>query len=104
MTKESIIELQKIDCNCNDCVFMVRDLEKFKSSKQWHYDLQLKYFNLIKEKTKDEKMRFEFNSKSVSINYGNCTKFNKPVSFIPNVFQLETQQCFKHRKDILISQ
>jgi hypothetical protein len=32
------------------------------------------------------------------INYGDCTKLNKPVSFIPNNCQLETQDCFEHRK------
>lgn len=31
MDKESILALQRIDCNCNDCVFMVRDLEKYHS-------------------------------------------------------------------------
>ena len=32
MNRESIVELQKIDCNCNDCKFMVRDFgnENFK--------------------------------------------------------------------------
>ena len=29
MDKESIIELQKIDCNCNDCKFLERDFEKY---------------------------------------------------------------------------
>lgn len=32
------------------------------------------------------------------LNYGDCTKFNKPVSFIPNWCQLETQECFEHRR------
>jgi hypothetical protein len=32
------------------------------------------------------------------LNFGNCTKFNKSVTFIPNICQLETQQCFEHRK------
>jgi hypothetical protein len=32
-------------------------------------------------------------------NYGYCTKFNKEVVFIPNVCQLETQTCFKHRRE-----
>lgn len=78
---------------------MVRDLEKFKESRQWHYNLQLNYFNLIKEKTKDEAMRFEFDSSVVLIQYGNCLNFNKPVSFIPNICQLETQNCFEHRRN-----
>lgn len=76
MNKESIIELQKIDCNCNDCKFMVRDFEKYKS------------FDHL----------YSGSSPSHRINYGNCTKFNKPVSFIPAVCQIETQVCFEHRK------
>ncbi len=32
------------------------------------------------------------------IAYGNCDKLNKPVSFIPNTCQLETQECFKNRR------
>lgn len=33
------------------------------------------------------------------LSYGICTKFNKPVSFIANTCQVETQDCFVHRKD-----
>lgn len=32
------------------------------------------------------------------LNYGNCTKLNKPVSFISETCQIETQKCFEHRK------
>jgi hypothetical protein len=32
------------------------------------------------------------------LNFGLCTKFNKSVTFIPATCQLETQQCFEHRK------
>jgi len=77
MDRESIIELQKIDCNCNDCKFMVRDFEKRK-----------KYDHLY-EGAKNASYR---------INYGNCTKLNKEVSFIPNHCQLHTQECFEHRR------
>ena len=79
MDKESIIELQKIDCNCNDCKFMVRDFEKLKS-----------FDHLYKGREKS----------SYRVNYGNCEKFNKEVSFIPNRCQIETQDCFKHRKEL----
>ena len=99
MNKESIIELQKIDCNCNDCKHMIRDINKYNISKQWHYDLQLNYHRLIKEKTNDPTMRFEYDSSTALIQYGNCNKLNKDVSFIPNTCQLETQNCFKHRRD-----
>jgi hypothetical protein len=120
MTKESIMALQKIDCNCNDCKFMERDLERYEISKNLHYKWQLDYFNTYKEKliekakwykqnnnlemfvmlnNESKKLTFQFNNKEASINYGNCIKLNKPVSFIPNTCQLDTQDCFKHRKE-----
>lgn len=122
MDKESIYQLQKIDCNCNDCGFMVRDAEKFKASQGLHHKWQLGYFNVCKKKVvekaikyKDafydlemwdsllseaERMKFQFNGKTAMMNYGNCSKLNKPVSFIPNTCQIETQTCFKHRKEL----
>lgn len=69
MNKESIIELHKIDCCCNDCKHMKRDLNR-----------------------KPKK------NTPCPINYGQCLKFNKPVSFIPAVCQIDTQHCFEHRK------
>lgn len=74
MTKESIYELQKIDCNCNDCGYLVRDLNR-----------------------RPDK------GKPSPINYGNCNKFNKPVTFIPATCQIDTQNCFIHRKDFQTS-
>lgn len=68
--KQALYELQRIDCNCNDCGFMKRDL------------------------TKPPKK-----GTPSPINYGHCLKFNKPVTFIPGVCQIETQHCFIHRKD-----
>lgn len=81
MTKGSIIELQKIDCNCNDCRFMVRDMGKYNSFDKLYTD----------------------NSGRVTrpshrVSYGDCEKFGKSVSFIPNTCQLDTQSCFEHRK------
>lgn len=81
MNKESIIELQKIDCNCNDCKYLVRDLGKYKS----YDDL---YRNTKRQVT----------TPAHRINYGDCQKFNKQVSFIPNTCQIETQSCFEHRR------
>ena len=78
MTRESIYELQKIDCNCNDCKFMVR-------------------CNATREKW--DKLYEGMLNASHRINYGHCTKFNKIVSFIPIQCQMETQNCFVHRKD-----
>ena len=81
MANESVIELQKIDCNCNDCSHMVRDLVKYKS------------FDGLYTNNKNQ-----VTSPGHRINYGKCSKFNKPVSFIPNSCQLETQGCFTHRR------
>ena len=120
MDKKSRIEFQKIDCNCNDCKFMIRDGERFKKSLEDHHMWQLDYFNKLRdnlyEKSKDwdkrgfpdkavnvkkeaDKMRFQFDKKEASINYGDCSKLDKKVSFIPNTCQLETQECFTHRRE-----
>lgn len=71
-------ELQLIDCNCNDCKFMVRDFAKLEAHKK----------------------TFAGTGLMDRLSYGNCSHFNKPVTFIPNTCQLDTQQCFKHRKEI----
>lgn len=73
-----MIERQMLDCNCNDCLFMKRDLE----SLQIH------------------KKSYEGTGLSDKLNFGYCEKFNKDVVFSPNTIQLDTQDCFKHRKDI----
>lgn len=120
MDAESKYLLQKLDCNCNDCKFMIRDFEKFNQSLQLHEKWQYNEFIRNKNSLNDKinkayrvnelesgysmeqelnKMKFQFDKKECSINYGNCSKFNKPVSFIPNTCQLETQECFEHRKD-----
>lgn len=118
MDKESIYELQLIDCNCNDCFFMKRDFDKFKQSQELHYKWQLDWFKLQKrkliEKAQENKrigkiqvydvlmkeannMKFQFDRNESKINYGFCDKLNKEVSFIPSQCQLDTQNCFKHR-------
>lgn len=78
MDKESKYLLQKIDCNCNDCKHMVRDFVKLEAHKQSYNGTGL----------------------TDRLAFGDCKKFNKPVSFIPETCQLETQHCFEHRKDI----
>lgn len=101
---------------------MIRDIEKFKKSLEKHHKWALDYFNIIKGKiikaaeywkkkgkidkykvlmTEANKMKFQFDKKEIVINYGSCTKLDKEVSFIPNTYQLETQDCFKHRLDFL---
>ena len=133
MNKESLLALQELDCNCNNCIFMQRDLYKYNVSKEFHAKLQLDEFNREKYKleqniqflterinklkndknftsVKDmefslkdlkrqfDKMQYQFDSSKVMINYGYCEKHKKDVSFIPNICQIETQECFKHRK------
>jgi len=122
MDKESIFELQKIDCNYNDCIFMQRDIEKFKKSQEHHLKMQSDYFQTLKNKVIEkanfwrykkgdlekwsdiameaDRMKFQFDKSAAMINFGKCTKLDKEVQFIPNTCQLDTQECFKHRKDI----
>lgn len=123
MDKESRYELQLIDCNCNDCKFMERDLERFKKSLDDHHRWQLNHFNIIRNnlykkaedwkrrgfpekyeivKREADKLKFQFDKKEAMINYGKCLRFNKAVSFIPNTCQLETQECFEHRRTMAI--
>jgi hypothetical protein len=45
MTKESIIELQKIDCNCNDCKHLVRNSYRKQLSDIFHEKLQREEFD-----------------------------------------------------------
>lgn len=118
MDKESTILLQKIDCNCNDCKFMDRDIYKHNRSEVVHHLWQIDYFLTVRKKMvergrfwikkgdieKGEKllkeakeMKFQYSNTSF-INYGYCTKLEKDVSFIPNTCQLETQECFEHRR------
>ena len=70
------IELQNIDCNCNNCKFMVRDFDKLKLHKE----------------------SILGNGATSKLQFGNCDKLNKAVSFIPNVCQLDTQECFENRR------
>ena len=76
MDKASRIEFQKIDCNCNDCMFMKRDFAKLD----------------VHKKT------YEGTGLMDRLAYGECKKFNNDVSFIPEVCQIETQKCFQHRR------
>src|ERR1035437_6280190 len=93
---------------------MERDFKTYKKWELFYKEMQEKEFKQRKSKAFrianeciDEKgkisllsiankMKFIF-AKGGLIQYGNCNKFQKPVSFIPNVCQLETQECFQHR-------
>lgn len=103
MEKDSIYLLQKLDCNCNDCAFMVRDFDTFKKWEDWNRNLQLveyaKAGKLLAAQGLIQKP-FQFDKKGL-LNYGNCNKFNKPVSFIPATIQMDTQDCFKHRRETI---
>lgn len=117
--KESIYELQKIDCNCNNCIFMWRDTETFNKWANWHQTIELDLFEKAKAKAiveaeaiEDEanrmgmlrvanRMRFQFERTGL-INYGKCSRLGKNVAFLPNICQLETQSCFIHRKDLAL--
>lgn len=120
-------ELQKIDCNCNNCFFMDRDMDKYWKWHDWHKNIAEREFYNAKGKAildawsvidtslveLDIKsavgmarvafaMRFQF-EKIGLLNYAKCTKFNKSVSFIPMTCQIETQKCFEHRKDKIVN-
>lgn len=114
-------ELQLLDSNCSDCVFMKRSISKRQESVDKHYQWQKNHFDVSrmknilraeywlekeeKEKAKlllgeARKMVFQFDESDCAIHFGSCSKFKKEVTFIPNILQLETQQCFKHRKQL----
>ena len=123
MDKESIYLLQLLDTNCNDCIFMERDFERFNNSLYFHKNLQLTSFNRRKNKLieqanyyknkfydlekwndlllESDKMKFVFDKSFVSLNFGKCKKLNKKVSYMPNESMLNAN-CFKHRKPFII--
>ncbi len=116
MDRDSIIGLQKLDCNCNDCKFMARRNDRVEAAKKLHRHWAARtivstrrYFweEIVKkrEKGKDstglerERASVTTNkSYTAGIAHGDCTKFDKPVQFIPNTISLDTQECFEHRR------
>jgi hypothetical protein len=72
MDRESLIELQKIDCACNDCKFFTRNLEK-----------KREYIERYQNKRGPE--------------YGHCSKKNIEVTTWPGMCVPDNQQCFTHR-------
>jgi hypothetical protein len=67
-----------------------------KSAEEWISKGEpVKAKSLLKEA---RKMSFQFDESECAIHYGDCSKFEKKVSFIPETIQVETQDCFKHRK------
>ena len=111
MTKESTYELQLIDCNCNDCVHLVRDLSRYTLSQIFHEKLQKEEFDrnrnhelfigyTLKETTTINKaFKLQFKPQKPITQFGYCKKLDfTQVSFIPGTCQLETQKCFEHRR------
>lgn len=117
--KTPTILLQEIDCNCSDCTYMVRSTSSRQKSVDLHYRWQKDSFDkkrmrmiekseFWRDKGENEKAKlllkearkliFQFDESECAIHYGGCDKFNKDVSFIPNICQLETQECFEHRR------
>lgn len=84
---------EEVETNCGDEIYS--DIEL------WNYckPCGVETFHQIPRMEAD-KMRFVFDKGSAKINFGNCSKLNKEVSFIPNHCQIETQVCFVHRRDL----
>lgn len=113
------LELKDIDCNCNDCKYLVRDLEKYaksvelaRSVAKWSFDNTVERIRANAEKqrvkkgnleawdnlhTEADKMVFQFSKKSCRVQYGRCSKLNIDISFLPSQCQPHTQECFEKR-------
>ena len=72
-----IDDLRKLDCNCNDCIYLCRD-------------------NLKRHKHRES---YRGTGRTDNLQFGHCQKFNKKVVFSPNTCQLETQECFRYRNE-----
>jgi hypothetical protein len=129
--KESIFELQNIDCNCNDCKHLFRLFDKQNNllaadkvadeelfyivrekkvkNIQENISSLLKYKDVInqadlkiaKQKNKLQvlsKEKYGYQGRKAPVQYGVCCKFKKEITFIANTLQLETQNCFEHRR------
>jgi hypothetical protein len=75
------IDCQKIDKDCNDCIFFQRGNL---AQKQIH-------------KIKNQKGELKTIIFQPQFSYGNCSKFNKPVMAQPNKWS--GLACFKHRSE-----
>lgn len=100
--------LQKLDCNCNDCKHMVRDFGMYEAKLAEHnqtlferFDSERKHLleaGSTEATAKAHRMRFQPDSK-INEGFGYCSKFDRPVDFIPGTCLIHTQKCFLHRKD-----
>lgn len=103
METNGTYERQKLDCNCNDCIFMIRSFEHRQKYEDNHYNWQKKQFdltrrNLLKRadehiikglrgdvpmddaKTKQKailmevkKLTFQFDKGGCTLSYGYCS-------------------------------
>lgn len=106
-TKRMSLELQLLDSNCNECIFMVRDTVAYKNKLQEVRDeterrFYVELYRLWDCNTKENdiemsRMKLQLPSK-INEGFGHCSKLNKPVTFIPETCQVHTQECFQHRK------
>lgn len=114
-----MIELQNLDCNCNDCFYLQRSLAKRQEHIDFHYQEQKKHFNtkrikllergeywlfIKKDKKKAKllfnearKMLFVFSEGPCSLSYGKCILKKINISFIVKIMMEENFNCFKHR-------
>jgi hypothetical protein len=126
LSKDSLKLLQDLDCNCNDCKFMVRDAEKFRAAQERRKSFMREHFETLKRKeieTLEFKERmaavkrperlaslialvesrvFEYGAPHPQINYGTCTNPESgfvEVDFLPTTFSGDTQRCFVNRRD-----
>ena len=115
MGTEMSIELDLIDTNCNNCIHLQRDMEKFKKWEEWNRSVQLKDFELrrgqafkIAESQPDDKSRltmlakankmvFQFDRSSLFM-YGYCAVKNIDVYFLSGICMPQNRVCFKHRR------
>jgi hypothetical protein len=90
------LEDAKITAEANE-LWLFQLWNKRKMQEAWNFNFIRRYdkcSNLIKVV---RKRVFKYGHTS-KVAYGNCTKLNKPITFIPNLCQLETQECFEHRR------
>src|SRR5688572_24576735 len=107
--REKAYLLQRIDCSCNDCGFMDRHMGQLNDARCKRDEMQKDSFERLRESMKDKaeywdahdqphkaevlreeikKMKYQYESPPDEIHYGYCTKFDKPVTFIPNTCQI----------------
>lgn len=120
MDAESRILLQEIDCNCNDCAFFVRSLDRLNESKRVHRGWvaagirtrraafwaeaqkalgkgdMVSYHALLKERRTVSVDR----SYKAGLIFGDCSKKGARITTVPGTCLPENAECFVHRKRV----